>query len=422
MKKPIILSIVFLTVALLACATQPPVTSTPDIGAIVAQTMQALTAGSNAGVTPTVPPANTEVTPASPLTPSPSTTLRTSLLPRALYFLNADAAGHPQVFRLAPDGTTLKQITSEPVEVTYYDVNQNDGRIVYISKNQMILINGDGSGRQVLLDGGALDQNNPFLNDIHTAAWSPNGQTIAYGYQGLNLYALATGVSNRVLDNLLDDVGGGFIIPRELYFPDRFSPDGTKLLLTLGYYEGASAAIYYPASDSLVRLSGGEGALICCGEEEWTGDSASLYAANPSLGMFNPGLWRVDAASGQVTTLIAGDAGDGTFNFADEPFLAPDGQLYYFFANLPSTGDFVDRASLQLVRSAPDGVSGRTILRPDFFDKLNEALWSPDASFVIVALAQNDQVYQGGQAEIVYVDGRPRVVLVPFAREMKWGP
>jgi hypothetical protein len=53
---------------------------------------------------------------------------------------------------------------------------------------------------------------------------------------------------------------------------------------------------------------------------------------------------------------------------------------------------------------------------------MNEALWAPDASIVIVAYAPMEEVYQGGQAEIVYLDGRPSVVLTPFAQQMKWGP
>jgi Tol biopolymer transport system component len=368
------------------------------VGAIVAQTMAALTANA----------------PAS--TPTPS------LLPRSLYFLNTDAAAHLQIFRLERDGKTISQITAEPADVDSFDVNQNDGRVVYISNNQMLLVNADGSGRQLLLDGGVKDVNNPFLNSIQAAIWSPDGQTIAYGYGGLNFYAVATGVSNRVIENLLDDLGNGLTIPRELYIPSRYSPDGAKLSVTLGYYEGASMAIYSPAGNSLVRLTGNEGALICCGEEAWTADGAALYAANPSMGMFSSGLWRVDASSGQVTTLLPGDAGNGTFNFADNPILAPDGWLYFFFANRPLNDEFGGREPLQLVRAAADGVAGRAVLLPDVFDKMTESLWSPDASFVIVVSATNDQMYQGGQAEIVYVDGRPRVTLAPFARSLKWGP
>lgn len=393
-----------LTIAILACAVQTPVQNpTPDVNAIVQQTMAALTASAPG--------------------PLPTATLPTpaSLLPRGLYFLAPDAAGFSQVYRLAPDGQTRSQVTFEQSNVESYDVNQNDGRVVYVSNNQMLIVNKDGSGRQMLLDGGALDVNNPFLNDIQSVAWSPNGETIAYGYKGLNLYAVASGVSNRVLENQIRD-SGGFPFPEEMYWPDAFSPDGTKLLITLGYYEGASAAIYYPASNSLVRLSGGEGAFICCGEENWTSDSSALYTGNPTIGMFEPGLWRIDAASGLVSTLLPGDAGNATFNFADEPFLALDGQLYFFFANLPQTSEFQSRTPLQIVRSGIDGVTGRTVLWPATFEKMTEALWAPDASFVIVALAQNDQTYQGGQLELVYLDGRPRVVLVPFGQTLKWGP
>lgn len=398
--KPVRFIVIALFASLLiSCAGPAPAPqATLDVDAIVAQTMAALTANA----------------PAS--TPTPSR------LPRSLYFLNTDAAAHLQIFRLERDGETVTQVTAEPADVDSFDVNQNDGRVVYISNNQMILINADGSGRQLLLDGGVKDVNNPFLNSIQTAVWSPDGQTIAYGFGGLNFYAVATGISNRVLENQTRDIGNGMIFPDELYFPDRYSPDGTKLAITLGYYEGAGLAIYYPAGDSLVRLTGDEGALICCGQEVWTADGSTLYAANPQMGMFNSGMWRVDAASGQTTTLIPGDAGDGTFNFADNPLLAPDGWLYFFFANRPLSDEFGGREALQLVRAATDGVAGRAVVLPDVFDKMNESLWSPDASFVIVVSATNDQMYQGGQAEIVHLDGSPRVTLAPFARDLKWGP
>ena len=141
------------------------------------------------------------------------------------------------------------------------------------------------------------------------------------------------------------------------------------------------------------------------------------------MSMFMPGLWRVDTATGKVTTLIPGDAGNGTFNFADEPLLGPDGQLYFFFTNQALTEEFASRAPLQLVRSAPDGVMGRTAIRSETFESMNEALWAPDASFVIVASAPIDQVYQGGIAELYYTDGeKDPIKLVDFAVNMKWGP
>jgi hypothetical protein len=80
------------------------------------------------------------------------------------------------------------------------------------------------------------------------------------------------------------------------------------------------------------------------------------------------------------------------------------------------------RSPLQLVRSAPDGVSGRTVISGEDFQLLNEALWAPDASFAIVAIAPSPEIYQGGQAEIVYIDGRPNVPLNVSAQQMRWGP
>jgi WD40 repeat protein len=304
--------------------------------------------------------------------------------------------------------------------VNDYGVSPADGSVAYVANNQLLLVNADSSGRRVLVDGGPIDENNPFLSVINSPVFSPDGQTLAYGYKGLNLYAVSTGASDLVIENQIDDSNSSFLFPKELYWPERYSPDGGKLLITLGYYEGASAAIYYPANNSLVRLTGGEGALICCEETEWSADGSSFYSASSSIGMFSSGLWRVDANTGAVTTLFASNYDTGSFVYADEPYLAPDGQLYFFF--LETTSEFNMRTPLQLVRAAPDGIIARTTLLPDTFELMNEALWATDASFVVVAFAPNQEVVQGGQAEIVYLDGRPNVVLAPFAQQLKWGP
>jgi Tol biopolymer transport system component len=385
-----------LTIAILACSlspfgidgTQP---ASPDqVGTAVALTLQAVT-------------------------PEPST----SLLPHAFYYLGTDDAGLTQVFRIERDGTSRRQLTSEPVNVSDYDVSATDGSVAYVANNQLFFVNAEGSGRRVLVEGGPVDENNPFLSLINSPVFSPDGQTLAYGYKGLNIYNVSTGASDLVIENQIDDRGSGFLFPKELYWPEHYSPDGSKLLITLGYYEGASAAIFDPASNSLVRLTGGEGALICCDEMEWAADGTSFYSASPAAGMFNSGLWRVDASTGAVTTLLASNFDSGSFVYADEPYLAPDGQLYFFF--LETTSEFNMRAPLQLVRSAPDGVTRRTAILADTFELMNEALWAPDASFVVVAFAPDQDIHQGGRAEIVYLDGRPNVLLTPFAQQIKWG-
>jgi len=375
--------------------------SSPDqVATIVAATVQALTPDITMDATPE---------------PQESA----DILPHSLYYLGNDGAQLLQIFRMEKDGKTVTQLTFEPGSVDSYDISLVDGSVAYVANNQLILIQTDGSGRRVLVDGGPIDENNPFLSRINSPVFSPNGKSIAYGMGGLNFYSLETGVSNLVLENQLDELEGNFIIPRELYWPEKYSPDGQKLLISLGYYEGASAAIYYPAGNILVRLIGGEGALICCDKMRWSADGSVFHSANPTVGMFNSGLWVVDASNGQTTTLFTSSYDAGIFNYADEPYLAPDGRLYFFF--FMSNTDLNQRAPLQLARSAPDGVTGREILRPDNFEFLNEALWSPDADFVLAAIAPNDSIYTGGQIEIVYIDGRPNVVLIPFAQRLKWG-
>ena len=396
-----------LLVSALACASplgngggQP--SSSDQVATMVVSTLQAFTPATTGGETPAA---------------------STGLLPHPLYFVNNDNAGIAQVFRLETDGKTVKQLTFEPSAVGPYDVSLIDNSVVYVTGNQLLLVNADGSGRRVLVDGGPVDPNNQFADSIRNPIFSPNGQTIAYSDKGLILYAVSTGVSNVVLEN--SDPATSTTTPPEIYVPEKYSPDGTKILLTVAIpnSDGILAGIYFPAADSLVRVSGENNQALCCGNPIWTLDGSGLYAASSTLGMFGPGLWKVDASSGNITTLLPTDAGGGNFNLADEPYLAPDGQLYFFYLteSLGSDG-MITRAPLQLVRSAPDGVTGRTVLRSETFQFLNEALWAPDASFVIVAYAPIADVYQGGLLELYYTDGQKDMIsLLPYGQQLKWG-
>ena len=381
-------------------ATEPP-SSGDQVATVVASTMQALT----------------------PDSPNPPTPQPAGLLPHSLYFINNDNAGIAQVFRLDADGKTTTQVTFEPSAVGRYDVSRIDGSVVYVSNNQLLLSNADGSGRRVLVDGGPVDPDYRYAEGINNPTFSPDGQTIAFGHRGLVLYAVSTGISNMVLENVAGDISGG-LGPGQMYVPQRYSPDGTKLLITVAIpnSDGVSSGIYYPAAGLLLPVNGEDGAAVCCGEQGWAWDSSALYAGVSSVGMFGSGLWRVDASSGDMATLLPTESG-GNYNLASEPYLAPDGQLYYFFTNVPATEEFVSRAPLQIVRSAPDGVTGRTVLLPETFQLMNEALWAPDASFVIAAIAPSDQIYSGGTLELFYTHAEAGfLTLAPFGQQLKWGP
>lgn len=231
-----------------------------------------------------------------------------------------------------------------------------------------------------------------------------------------------------VLESRWEEAGPGFSLPVENYWPERYSPDGTKLLVTIGHFEGGSLGIYELARGELVRITGEEESQVCyllCNGEEvaWPADSAGFFSANGQNDFTykTGGLWHVDAASGAVTTLIPLGPAGGRINFPDEPHIGPDGLLYFFFVNYPELAGTPIRPPFKLVRSAPDGITGREVLRSDTFEWMNEALWAPDASFVFVAMAPDPDVYDGKQAKMVYLDGRPGVVLAEFAEEMKWG-
>ena len=160
---------------------------------------------------------------------------------------------------------------------------------------------------------------------------------------------------------------------------------------------------------------------VCCSEQAWTPDGTGLYTANATVGFFASGLWKIDTVTGKSATLLPTDAG-GAYNLADFPYLAPDGNLYFFYNTAPNSGGSVDTAPLQMVRTAPDGVTGRAVLRGDTFISLNEALWAPDASFVITATAPAQGVYQGGIVELYYTDStKPMIPLLPFGQQLKWG-
>ena len=409
MKKSFYPILVFLTLVFTAFACtfpfRPSQPSGDPVATVVAATLQALTPTSSIGEPATSPPSG--------------------VIPHALYFLNNDKQGLAQVYRLESDGKTVRQLTFEPTAVGSYDVSQANGNVVYVANNELLLIDAAGAGRRVLVDGGPLDANNPFVSSVNDPAFSPDGRIIAYWHKGLNLYAVSTGVSNLVLEKQATDPISGAPVPAELYLPQKYSPDGSKLLITIAIpnSDGIFAGIYIPASNSLVRFSGGEGAGLCCGEQAWSPDGSALFDANASLGILSTGLWRVDAASGNVTTLLPSEAGGGNYNFADEPYLAADGQLYFFFATAPAPDGFADNAPLQMVRSAADGVNGRTVLRPETFETLNEALWAPDASFVITAKAPSNTVYAGGVIELYYTDAAQGMIsLLPFGQQLKWGP
>jgi hypothetical protein len=396
-------------VTLVACVspittdgTQP--SSSNDVATMAAMTLQAL--APQAASAPTGVPESSA-----------------SLLPQRLYFLSNDSQSILQVFRLERDGRTKTQVTFEPSRVWDYAVSPADGSIAYEVNSQLILVNADGSNRRMLVQGAPNAEGRGFYNPV----FSPDGKTLAYAHGGLNLYDLSTGASNLVLTDQLTDNGSGQLLPVETYSPESFSPDGTKLLVALGHWEVMpSHAVYYPSTNALLRYAEVKDYIYCCsfhGGPSWTPDSSSFYGvASVHDTAYQSGeLWRVDAGNGIVTRML--NAENGTLNLPKKPYLAPNGQLYFFLGSYNADSGYYDAPVLSLVRSAPDGVTDRSVIRNENFRMMQEALWAPDASFVIVATApQRSWDQNGGVLELYSTDGQIAPIwLAAFGQQMKWG-
>jgi Tol biopolymer transport system component len=317
-----------------------------------------------------------------------------AVLPAPLYFLS-ERSGSRQIWRMETDGKTLVQITNEPGPVDSYALSPADGSVAYVSLHQLLIVRRDGTDRRIVADFGEGYGGAP--------AWSPGG-VLAYAHEGIRLYDPATGE-----DRLLRANGSGESMGSIANFSPRvWSPDGSKLMVTIGYYEGAELGILEVGDGSL------SGRAPLSEMTAWKNDSSGFFLASasyPEMVGSEPGLWFTGPASG-VAPVVSNA-------FVWWPFHRPDDQLAYFISRPADVG--TTSYSVRMAASAADG-SGEHILRntPLELDARDSftARWAADGTAVVVRIYR--PVSQASEVTLIPANDDPPVFLLQEADTLTW--
>lgn len=371
-----------------------------------------LMVGCNAGQSPATLPTNT------PTADTPADVP----LPHSLYFLSDQNSGRFQIWVLEADSGAARRITDEPAGVSEYDVSASDGRVAYITENRLYLIDSDGSGRTMLVDPGADDGQDDtyhYTRKLSGVSWTNNGSILAYGLNGVHLYFVSEQRDAHVIENVIEERADGTIYPSAMVRPLSWSPDGNFLLVEIGFFEGSTLGTYSLQTAELVRL--GSGGIVCC-QPAWSADSRSVLVASPLFGVIPSGLWRYDAQTGEETELIHHTSEDDTLNFVNWPLELPNGELRYFYNN---TAAFPQTAApLLMVSSGADGVSGRQLIRPEYWENY-EVLWAQDGSLVVAVQPPTGVTPtwpRTGPIVLIPASDGPVIPLSASGYQLRWGP
>jgi Tol biopolymer transport system component len=360
------------------------------------------------------------------------------VLPAPIIYLGVQdepvAPGKQNLWRLEVDGITAIQITDEVVPITSFAVSPVDGAIAYTTfdENDLVRIDADGQNRTVLVDGLNLssqpkDDESARISNANVA-WSPDGAQIAYGYGGINIVSATGGESRLLVPDKIVTSSGQVSQESRYYRPLVWSPDGTMILALEGYgIEGSGYAVVDVGTGEVLSLGS---AVLCC-DPNWSLDSQSFYFSSAAFGMIVPGLWQVDARTGEISTIIRGMESVGLPDVTGEPMVLvqsakelEDGNLYAFTAEGTYEELFIDQETkseiapkLTMSRISQEG--GITPIRSDAY-ALGEALWAEDASGAVITVMAGEAYPNGSLLWLPSDDSEP-ILLGGRGFQPKWG-
>lgn len=315
-----------------------------------------------------------------------------------LQFQLFDAFRNEQLlgYRMPASGGTLRQAAHRAADMIFEELTGIEGvfatQIAYVTagtnagEQTYSLIVSDSDGES---DHTVMESPDPIMSP----AWSPDSRQLAYvSFEGdesaIFIQTLRTG--NRVKVSDRPGINGS----------PSFSPDGRKLVLTLGGQDG-NLDIYVMdlTNRDLTRLTTNRAIDT---EGTWTPDGREIYFTSDRSG--GPQVYRVDAAGGTPERVTF----EGSYNA--RPRLSPDGTKLATVHN--------DRGNFRIAVMDRDG---RNLLVLSTGQQDESPSFAPNSDTLIYATRQGGN----GVLETVTADGLVRQRLASGevdVREPVWSP
>jgi hypothetical protein len=202
-----------------------------------------------------------------------------------LYFLADDEKGTAQVWQLPRTGEPPHPLTAESVDVIAYALSPDRSEIAYVVADRLIVTDLNGADRRLV----ATLQPDGLSARV---AWNPDGTQLAF-HDGRGVWTVSADgsrpqralIANQRSENPADAVNV------QLYFDPRWSPDGTRLLVGIAYWESAGLGVVDVTTGNLTPLPGLTGS-----RGRWTGDERIVVWAS-QWGFEAPGLFLIEPAA-----------------------------------------------------------------------------------------------------------------------------
>jgi len=204
----------------------------------------------------------------------PPPEVNATTLPHNLYFIAPDEQGIEQVWVLSIEGEPARAITTEEATVNDYALSPTQEEIVYTTGEQVIAAQLDGSNRREI---GKIDPNSGLAN----LDWFED-QIVYDDSQGIWIVPDDGSQPPRLL---LQNQSEGE--PR-YYFSPQWSPDGTQLLVGIGFYEAGILGVLNLTDGSITELSG-----MTTMWGQWTNEG-QVITWGSAWGYTTPGLYLYD--------------------------------------------------------------------------------------------------------------------------------